>query len=49
MNNIDPVLCNFIMTDQTLPELKKKMLKEYYFFCRGESALDFWRTIQPGR
>ena len=46
MNNIDPARCNFIIDADTLPQLKKRMLKEYYFFFRGESALDFWRTIQ---
>jgi len=46
VNGIDPELCNFRMTGRTLPDLKKKIISEYYLFLKGESTLDFWRDIQ---
>ncbi len=46
INNIDPALCNFKMTTDTLSDLKKRILNDYYIFFGGESALDYWRTIQ---
>jgi hypothetical protein len=46
VSNIDPAKCNFTVTHQTLERLKFKILNRYYLFFKGESTLDFWRSIQ---
>jgi hypothetical protein len=46
VNNIDPALCNFHIDSATLPALRRKISKRYYFFFRDEGTLEFWRAIQ---
>lgn len=47
-NNIDPARCNFSITAETLPALRRQMESRYYLFFHSETTLDFWRALQEG-